>query len=143
MSLKWVHDYETMTTCFVGVFIEATTLEKKVFVINRFRNDLDSIYSFLLENKYQEDWHISFNGLEFDMQITEFILNNYENLNSLSSIDIAGEIYQQAQNIINLKKAGVFLPFSIYNCSIKQCDVFKLNHWDNKAKLSSLFNSVL
>jgi hypothetical protein len=36
------------------------------------------------------------------------------------------------------KNAGEFAEFSPKQLHIKQIDVFKLNHWDNPAKRSSL-----
>ena len=47
-------------------------------------------------------------------------------------------IYGKAQDTIERKNRGEFLEFREKDISIKQIDVFKLNHWDNRAKSSSL-----
>ena len=52
--------------------------------------------------------------------------------------DIAAELYAQAQDVISRKDLGEFLEYSPKDLLVKQIDVFRLNHWDNKAKLSSL-----
>jgi hypothetical protein len=46
----WVMDYETLYDCFTGVFENYKSLETKIFVIARKRNDLTELISFLKEN---------------------------------------------------------------------------------------------
>ena len=72
----WVMDYETLYDCFTGVFENYKTTETKIFVISRLRNDLTEFISFLQENINNKEWHISYNGLAFDAQITHYILDN-------------------------------------------------------------------
>ena len=134
----WVHDYETLANCFMGVFENYKTDETKVFIVHELRNDIIELIKFLEENKTLKEWHISFNGLAFDSQITEFILRDKLNLLQLPAADIAEKIYGKAQEIINRQDTGDFQEFNESNLSIQQVDVFKLNHWDNPAKRSSL-----
>ena len=68
-------DYETLTNCFVAVFEHYKTDERKVFVVHKSKNQFLALYEFLLENQENREWHISFNGLAFDSQITQFIIN--------------------------------------------------------------------
>ena len=51
---------------------------------------------------------------------------------------IAEEIYAYAQNCIDRSNKNEFQEFPEWHMSIKQIDVYKLNHWDNMAKRSSL-----
>jgi hypothetical protein len=80
----------------------------------------------------------SFNGLGFDSQITEYILRNKDSVIHNTGDSIAKWIYGKAQNVISRQNAGEFLEFSPRDLQINQVDVFKLNHWDNNAKRSSL-----
>jgi len=134
----WVMDYETLSNCFVAVFIDYKSDNKEVFVIHSLQNDFQKFLEFLHRNINQNEWHISFNGLAFDAQITQYILENQEYLLSLSGQAIAQWIYAKAQDTIERKNLGEFLEFREKDISIKQIDVFKLNHWDNRAKSSSL-----
>jgi len=134
----WVHDYETLANCFMGVFENYKTDETKVFIVHELRNDFPELVLFLEENKRLKEWHISFNGLAFDSQITEFILRDSKRLLELPAEQIAELIYAKAQEIINRQDSGDFQEYSESNLSIQQVDVFKLNHWDNPAKRSSL-----
>ncbi len=131
-------DYETLSNCFVAVFVDYKSDNTKVFVVHELRNDLEDFIKFLHNNIRYTEWHISFNGLAFDAQLTQHILENQEYLMSLSPTKFAEWIYQKAQYIITARNNNDFLDFKESDIKIKQLDVFKLNHWDNKAKLSSL-----
>ncbi len=72
----WVMDYETLYDCFTGVFEHYKTKERKIFVISRLRNDQTEFLEFLDQNIKNKEWHISYNGLAFDAQITHYILDN-------------------------------------------------------------------
>jgi hypothetical protein len=131
-------DYETLSNCFLGVFEHYKTDEVKVFTIGKLRNDLDKLLDFFDDNIQWNQWHISFNGLAFDGQITEYILRNRDALIELDGEVVAKRIYAKAQDCINRMSQGEFQEYSEKNMSIKQIDIFKLNHWDNPAKSSSL-----
>ena len=134
----WVMDYETLSNCFTGVFEHYKTTERKVFVVHDLRNDLDDFISFLKENINNKEWHISYNGLAFDGQVTHYILDNYFLWNSLTGCEIAKIIYKYAQRTISKSNAKEFSDYPQWKMQIGQIDIFKLHHWDNPAKRSSL-----
>jgi hypothetical protein len=138
MRTHWVMDYETLSNCFIGVFEDVKSEHTEVFVIHDLQNDLDRLLEFLIRNNQDQEWHVSFNGLGFDSQITEYILRNHYRFQDMSGCEIAAWIYEKAQLVINKQNAGEFLEFSPKDLQINQVDVFKLNHWDNPAKRSSL-----
>jgi hypothetical protein len=131
-------DFETLSNCFIAVFEEIKSDHQEIFVIHESRNDIQDLVHFLNKNKNQDEWHVSFNGLGFDSQITEYILRNQDHLIHGTGDSIARYLYGKAQNIIQRQNAGEFLEFSPRDLQIRQVDVFKLNHWDNPAKKSSL-----
>jgi hypothetical protein len=131
-------DFETLSNCFIAVFEEIKSDRQEIFVIHESRNDIQDLVHFLNKNKNQDEWHVSFNGLGFDSQITEYILRNQDHLIHGTGDSIARYLYGKAQNIIQRQNAGEFLEFSPRDLQIRQVDVFKLNHWDNPAKKSSL-----
>ena len=134
----WVMDYETMANCFIAVFEEYRTREQKIFVVHPLRNDFAELVSFLIQNKQDKETHISYNGLAFDGQITEYILADWEDWIKFNPEEIAHEIYLKAQYVIHKSTNKDWLDFYEGNMQIPQLDVFKLNHWDNPAKRSSL-----
>jgi len=131
-------DYETLSNCFVAVFQHYKSNDKKIFVVNDLEDNFDALIDFLEGNIKNKEWHISYNGLNFDAQITHYILDNSYKWLTYSGSDIAKDIYAYAQSCINKSRAGDFQEYPEWKMKIQQIDVFKLNHWDNKAKKSSL-----
>jgi hypothetical protein len=78
--INWVHDYETLSNCFIGCFEDTKSEDQEVFVVHESKNDILELVTFLEKNIAYGEWHVSFNGLSFDSQITEHILRNKEQL---------------------------------------------------------------
>ena len=134
----WVMDYETLLNCFIAVFEDIKSEHREIFVIHKERNDCLEFITFLERNILLEEWHVSFNGIGFDAQVTEHILANKEQLLEMSGEEVALFIYATAQDTIQRQNEGEWAVFAPWNLQIKQVDVFKLNHWDNAAKRTSL-----
>jgi hypothetical protein len=131
-------DYETLSNCFLAVFEDIKSEDREIFVCHSSKNDILELVTFLERNIAYDEWHVSFNGLGFDSQITEHILRTKEQLLEMDGESIARFVYDKAQDVIRRQSEGEFLEFSPRDLQIKQVDVFKLNHWDNPAKRSSL-----
>lgn len=134
----YVHDYETLSNCFVAIFIHYKTDETKIFVVHELRDDFDELVTFLEGNVKNKEWHISFNGLAFDSQITHYILEHKKILKQFTSEVIATKLYAYAQKVINKQNDRGFSDYPAWKMKINQIDLFKMNHYDNMAKLSSL-----
>lgn len=134
----WVMDYETLKNCFVGVFKHYKTNTYKTFVIHKLQNDSVELIKFLKENIKNNEYHISFNGIGFDSQVTHNILKHHKEWKGMDPDGITEEIYGYAQEAIRRSNNREFSEFPEWNMKINQIDVFKLNHWDNMAKRSSL-----
>lgn len=138
MQTHWVYDYETLTDCFLAVFEHYKTNEVKVFTFGHLRNDLPLLLEFLDNCRIKNCRHISFNGLNFDAQITQFIMLNRKKLLNLNGAEAAHLVYKKAQDCITRSNTRQFQEWSEKQLFILQIDVFRLNHWDNPAKQSSL-----
>lgn len=137
---NYICDYETNINCFMGVFVShrKDDNEPKVFVVHESRNDIRALIDFLDANHKEGSWHIGYNILDFDSQITNFILEHRESFLTGNPKYIAYAIYEFAQLVIDLKSRNEFLPYRQKDSAIPVIDVFKINHWDNPAKMSSL-----
>jgi hypothetical protein len=139
MRTHWVMDYETMVNLFVAVFQDYVSNETHIFKIHSsLDNDIKPLIKFLKRNKNLKEKHISFNGLSFDSQITQFILSKSGALLKMDQADIVNAIYNVAQETIELSNSNEFSKYPEWKLSIDQIDVFKINHWDNRAKRTSL-----
>jgi len=134
----YIIDYETLVNCTVFCAQHYKNSDDlKVFVISNLRNDTYELVTFLKKNVFLKEFHISFNGLDFDSQISEYIINhsaqifiNIDNPDYVSDL-----IYKRAQSLIDEDN---YAKIPQNKLSIKQIDLYKLNHWDNPAKKSSL-----
>ena len=132
-------DYETIVNCFVGVFIDYKDSNvKHLFVVHEQRNDIAKLVTFLQKCVTEKEWHISYNGLAFDAQISQHILDNAKKLEKMSTENVIKNIFNFAQETIKKTESGGFATYPPSRLKIRQIDLFKLNHWDNKAKMSSL-----
>ena len=134
----YVMDYETLPNCFIGVFENYKTPDREIFIVWQYKNQIQELIAFLEQNQKENQWHISYNGLAFDAQITHYILEHKDILVKLDGERIARILYQKAQDVITCRDRGEFPPYSERSMKIKQIDLFKMNHWDNPAKSSSL-----
>lgn len=134
----WVMDYETIVNCFIGCFEHYKTDERRTFIIWKERNDIKEFIQFLEDNIRDNQWHISFNGLSFDGQVTHHILKNKWKYLKMTSDQFTSDIQQFAGNVINSTNGGGFPPYYFGNFKHHHIDLFKQNHWDNKAKKTSL-----
>lgn len=138
MKQHWVYDFETLSNCFIAVFEHYMTEERRIFVVHELQNDLPAFIDFLKESKRGKSWFISFNGNSFDNQIVEYVLRNASIFLQSSPDDIAKAIYAKAQEIIQGQNARQWPEYSEKDFQISQVDLFKMNHWDNPNKRSSL-----
>ena len=132
-------DLETMVNLFVAVFQDYISKDTKIFKIHSsLDNDIIPLIKFLERNKNYEEKHISFNGLSFDSQIIEFILKRQSTLIKMEQDELVETLYEVAQETITISNNREFSKYPEWKLSIKQLDVFKINHWDNRAKRTSL-----
>lgn len=130
------HDIETLLECFyVGIFVPEKN-KKYEFGVNRWENSIDGFIKFIEEHR--EFYWVSYNGLRFDSQVIEWVIRNYENWHNLSGLEICSKIYQKAQDTIHDSNYEVFPEYSEYALSLKQIDLMKVSHFDNKNRMVSL-----
>lgn len=134
----WVYDLETIVNCFIAVFESLVGDERHVFVIHKTQDDTEKLIEFLEENIKHNDWHLGYNNLAFDSQLIEYIIDHKEILLNQVASDTAQDLYHYAQHVISLSNTNQFLDYPEFKLRIQALDVYKINHWDNKNKMSSL-----
>lgn len=131
-----VYDIETIKNFFLYLDVDYTTREEHIFKIGLSHNDLASLVAHLKTKPNQ----VGFNNLAFDSQVTQFILQNasYWLHHNYNGIEINEEIYKYSQKTIEKSNAGGWADYPSWKLSCKQLDLFKIWHFDNMAKLTSL-----
>lgn len=131
-----ISDIETLKECAMFGFYDFENDKWHIFEISKFQNDLYAFVKFYSKTNW--DRVVWYNGIDFDTQVIEFILKNYEKWFDLDGLEIAKVIYNQAQKVIDDKNYGVFNQYRVESMEIKPIDVYTILGLDNEARRSSL-----
>jgi len=132
-----------LKSCFTYTAINIDTEEVVKYVIHKSRNDLVELIGHLKLCKGQ----IGFNNLNFDYPIIHYILKNWNSwfemwaLDIMQNQDIVDLIYKRAQDVINAQDTDEFFQIVAIkqkDVLIHQLDLFKVWHYNNKARSTSL-----
>lgn len=131
-----VCDIETMVELFDAGFYNPDTKEWREFQISAYKNELFEFVKYYCSEEY--DYLVTFNGINFDQQIMEWIVDNHQKWIDDTSLQIAKRISNYAQNVIENSNYGIFPDYKEGKFRIPPIDVFKIHHLDNDAKRTSL-----
>jgi len=131
-----VVDIETIKGCFLLCAYKPEDNTYHDFLINESENDLYSMIKFL--DSHKDYYMVTYNGLNFDGQVIEYIWRTYDKWFEKSSKDIAYLIWEKAQEVIDDTNYGLFPPYRESELTFKQLDIFRINHYDNKNRMVSL-----
>ena len=130
-----IYDIETMKEFFLVVALIPGE-PYRVFKVNQHENNLDGFIKFTEE--YKDYYWVGYNNLRFDSQVIEWILRNQEYWHEFSSLEITGMIHQKASDVIDDANHDVFPEYRESDLSLKQIDLFRIHHFDNKNRRVSL-----
>lgn len=131
----YTYDLETYPNCFLfaGKFKDETSTQ--IFEISFRKNDKNKLINWLNELKTQPEIQmVGYNSLGFDYPIIHELLNYPYTFNEQKA-------YLMSQEIINSGKYGedaVKHIIKVKDRIIPQIDLAKINHFDNKARRTSL-----
>lgn len=130
-----IYDIETMKECFMVVCLIPGQPYRK-FGVDRYGSSLDGFIKFAEE--YEDYYWVGYNNLRFDAQVVEWIIRNHMHWNELGLMDICALIHQKAQDVIHDANYDVFPEYTEKMLHMKQLDLFKIHHFDNKNRRVSL-----
>lgn len=130
------YDIETLKEFFLVCIYIPDEDKYYEFSVNQWENTIDEFIRFTEE--HQSYYWVGYNSLRFDSQVVEWIIRNSEDWHELSRMEIAEMIAQKAQDVIHDANFELLPQYSERNLSIKQIDLFKVHHFDNKNRRVSL-----
>ena len=131
--LDWVYDLETYPNVFTASFKHPITGARMRFEISERRNELRELIDFLYALKCTGCRLVGFNNVGYDYPMLHFIIENYQY--GLTNADI----YNKNDSIINTPWARRFDNVIWDNDThIPQIDLYKIHHFDNEARSTSL-----
>lgn len=101
------------------------------FVICNWRNDLKLLYEHLHRDKLIM---CGYNNESYDYPLIHHILNHYEQYQYNTGQEVAVALYNKSQEIIEQE----FSIISDKNKFILQLDLYRIHHFNNKARIASL-----
>ena len=101
------------------------------FCICEWRNDLKELYTHL---KRDEIIQVGFNNEGYDYPLEHHILNHFEEYKYKTGQEVAQALYTKSQEIIEQE----FSVIADKNKYIQQIDLYRIHHFNNKARIASL-----
>jgi len=128
--IDWVYDIETFPNIFTIGLVNITDPEyRMLFEISWRENDLTELLGVLRRMKENGDRMIGFNNIGFDYPVIHHIMETPDITTK--------EIYERANAIINTSWDDRFSNV-IFEPHIQQIDLYKIHHFDNFARATSL-----
>jgi len=128
-------DIETMVELFdVGIY-NPDTKEWYEFQISQYKNELFEFVKHYTSGHY--DYLVTFNGISFDQQVLEWIVDNHQKWAENTNLEIVEKISDYAQKMIDNSNYGMFPPYKESSFRIPPIDIFKIHHFDNDARRTS------
>lgn len=136
-----IFDCETFPNCFTLAYVYADGSKEGVFEISDRKVELQELLSFFRMCKKENKRLVGFNNMGFDSNLVHWIIGRAKKAKQegkqlkLSS----SAIYKYAMKVIDSHRGeGFGISVKDSDVVIKQLDLFKINHYDNKAKMTSL-----
>lgn len=131
-----VFDIEAMRELFdVGVY-NPDTKEWREFQVSAYKNELYDFVKFYTTHQY--DYWVSFNGIGYDHQVLQYVVDNHQLWFDLTNLEICQKISDFSNKLIDDQKYGLFPPYKENQFSVRPIDLFRIHHFDNEARRTSL-----
>lgn len=129
-----IYDLETLSNLFTYTGYCLQEDKYYQFVIHSEINQAQELYDHLNRDKVM--FQVGFNNESFDYPVEHHFLLNYKsNYKYKSGQEIATDLYEKAQSLIN---SDDYTSIRDKDKFIKQYDLFKIWHYNNKARITSL-----
>lgn len=133
-----VNDIETYPNCFLISFKNIDTGKIRVFEMSSRKNDWDAFKLFARNCSNGFVRWVGFNNYYFDYPVIHYMLQNFK-LGNFTGEQLARAAYKKAQMLIQAGKDDKFTQIIWDNNQIvPQVDLFRIHHFDNVARSTSL-----
>jgi hypothetical protein len=138
MNRKWIFDIETYPSTFTFSVIREDGKFSQTFEVSARMNQSDRIFACLDYIKAEDDYMVGFNNLNFDYPVLHKLLALRNGKLPVKGETIARRVYRFAQEQIESMKGDFANTVKADERYCKQIDLFKIHHFDNKARMTSL-----
>jgi hypothetical protein len=131
-----VCDIETYKECFYVGCLNPDTGDWIDFEISAYKNQLYEFVKWYMSKPF--DLLVTFNGINFDQQVLEWVKDEHQKWFDLTGLEIARVISDRGSRVIEDSNYGIQPRYKEKDFSIPPLDVFRIHHFDNEAKRTSL-----
>lgn len=133
-----IHDAETYINLFSVVFLNTKSGEIRIFEMSPWRNDWDEFKHFVENCSNGFVRWVGFNNYEFDYPVIHFMLKNFSH-GKTDGATLARAAHQKGTRLIKCSKEEKFAQIIWDNNQmVPQLDLYKIHHFDNMARATSL-----
>lgn len=137
----WIFDVETFPNTFTFAAVYANGKGMRAFEISDRKNEVEELLEFFRKVKSAGHRFVGFNNNNFDYPVVHHILQKARKVHGTDKkLKVtAKELYDVAMKLINSSKENKFgSAIKEKDVVITQVDLFKVHHFDNKARSTSL-----
>lgn len=136
----WVYDIETYPTVFTLALSSSDGKHVRVFEVSDRMNQTQEILNCLRYLAQKKHRMVGFNNLGFDYPVLHAIMEQAKEAKrqGIQYFIDANEVYKIAMEQIQTARDGFAKVIKAEDEIIPQIDLFKINHFDNKARATSL-----
>lgn len=137
ITRDWVWDIETYKSAFTFSIVRADGKFPRVFEVSQRINEIDKVFNCLDYLHNNEHRMVGFNSIGFDYPIIHSLLEKRKTLPSTGKA-IAALVFKLAQKQIESFKDGFGNTVKSDEEYVKQVDLYRIWHFNNKAKSTGL-----
>lgn len=137
--IDWVYDIETFPNVFTFSVIRADGKCAKTFEVSYRKNEIDRVFACINYIAESGDRMVGFNNSGFDYPVLHKMLGKRSRFKKADGLEIAQYAYDCAmEQIDGMKDGGFAKVVKDDEAFATQVDLFKIHHFDNKARATSL-----
>lgn len=134
-----IYDIETYKNCLLITFLNCKTMQLRTFEISDRKNEWKEFHIFVDKCADEYVRWVGFNNYYFDYPVVHYLLEKFPKNKPFSGHDISLEAHNYASKIINADKNEKFdMVIWDNNQLVPQVDIYRIHHFDNMAKATSL-----
>ena len=132
MKKTEVYDLESLCNLFTYTGYDVKEDKWYQFVICDWINQTEELYNHLMDNR--DMIMVGFNNEAYDYPLLHHFINHYEEYKFKTGREVAQALYAKSQYLIEQQ----FTDIADKNKFIRQLDLYKIWHYNNKARMTSL-----
>lgn len=134
VSRDYGYDLESYPNFFSCVVQHVTEPIRLIFEVSEWVNHGPQLYAFLMQLRQFDCRTVGFNNFAFDYPL----LHEFINLYQTQGYALPQQLYAKTQAIIGSQTDDSRFGHTVWEPLIKQVDLLKIHHFDNRAKSTSL-----